>query len=110
MQQSTLYELQRGSLLTLSGLRGRTLRVESGSLWLTEHAQPQDAMLDAAHPYQVQGTHTVVIEALAPTRLLVPHDCAVSDMQEALRALLQALTHTARAMLGFVRRAQLGRA
>jgi hypothetical protein len=86
------------------------LQVESGSIWLTEHAQPQDAMLEAAHTYQVRGTQAVVIEALAPTRLLVPHDCAVSDMQEALRALAHAMSHTADAALSFVRRAQLGRA
>jgi hypothetical protein len=69
MRQFKMYELERGNLLSLTGMHGREFHVESGNIWLTEQAQPGDHMLSQCQRYSVQGTGRVVIEALTPTRL-----------------------------------------
>lgn len=110
MKQSIVYELESGNLLTLTGMRGRELRVESGQVWLTEEAQPQDNVLYSSQTYRARSGQHVVIEALAPTRLTVPETATVGDLQLGLRGAWSWV----RAVLTTVRnrgaRLQLGRA
>lgn len=110
MKQSIVYELERGNLLTLTGMRGRELRVESGQVWLTEEAQPHDNVLFSSQTYRARSGQHLVIEALAATRLSVPEDAGVSDVHLGLRG-AWALAH---AVLAGLRnrgaRLQLGRA
>lgn len=110
MKQSIVYELERGNLLTLTGMRGRELRVESGQVWLTEEAQPHDNVLFSSQTYRARSGQHVVIEALAPTRLAVPEDAAVSDLQLGLRGAWSWLHAVFATLRDRGARLQLGRA
>jgi hypothetical protein len=98
MKHSIVYELERGSLLTLTGMRNRELHVESGQVWLTEAAQPCDHVLKEHQSYRILSTRKLVIEALEPTRVSVPHQSSAGRLT-AVRTAVVALWQ--RAVSGF---------
>jgi hypothetical protein len=109
MKQSIVYELERGNLLALNGLRGRELRVESGQIWLTEQAQPSDNVLGSNQSYVARSDQHVVIEALAPTRLMLPQDDAAGDLHAGLQAAWSGVHQVAAALYTHIARLHLGR-
>lgn len=69
MKKTIQYEFERGTVLSLKSIAGRTLRVVSGQVWLTESAQRTDIVIEACGYYQPISNQLVVLEALSDARI-----------------------------------------
>lgn len=56
-------ELAPGELVRIEGPRGLEVLCESGHLWITEEAQPDDVWLAAGQRVRLVGTGLAVLEA-----------------------------------------------
>ena len=56
-------ELAAGQVLTLDAARGLRVTCESGQLWVTEEAQPDDVWLAAGQRVRLAGDGRAVVEA-----------------------------------------------
>lgn len=63
--------LAPGELLRIEAARGRQVTVESGHLWITEEAQPEDVWLGPGQRVWLVGTGVAVLEAKGETRLRI---------------------------------------
>ena len=64
-------ELQAGTVLRLDAPRGLEVRCESGLLWITEEAQPDDVWLAAGQRVRLVGLGLAVLEAKGRARLRI---------------------------------------
>jgi hypothetical protein len=63
--------LAAGETLRLPAPRGLELLCQSGHLWITEEAQPDDVWLAAGQRVRLVGEGLAVVEAKGPARLRV---------------------------------------
>ena len=63
--------LPAGALLRLKGPRGLQVTCESGHLWITEEAQPDDVWLAAGQRVRLVGDGLAVLEAKGDARLRI---------------------------------------
>jgi hypothetical protein len=63
--------LSAGELLRLEGSRGRQVTCESGHLWITEEAQPDDVWLGPGQRVWLVGEGVAVLEAKGAARLRI---------------------------------------
>ena len=63
--------LPAGALLRLQGPRGLQVTCESGHLWITEEAQPDDVWLAAGQRVWLVGDGLAVLEAKGDARLRI---------------------------------------
>jgi Protein of unknown function (DUF2917) len=63
--------LAAGALLRLEGPRGLQVTCESGHLWITEQAQPEDVWLAAGQRVWLVGDGLAVLEAKGDARLRI---------------------------------------
>jgi Protein of unknown function (DUF2917) len=68
---ASLAALDRGEFLTLDRGRGRTVAVCSGAVWLTQDGDERDVFLRSDERHVLEPRGPVLIEALAPTQLIV---------------------------------------
>lgn len=69
MKKTIHYEFEQGTVLSLRSIAGRTLRVVSGQVWLTESAQRTDIVMEPGGFYQPVSNRLVVLEALRDARI-----------------------------------------
>lgn len=69
MKKTIQYEFERGTVLSLQGIAGRTLRVTAGEVWLTESSQPVDIVIEQRGCYHPISNQLVVLEALSDARV-----------------------------------------
>ena len=63
--------LAGGELLRREGPRGRQVTVESGHVWITEEAQPDDVWLGPGQRVWLVGEGLAVLEAKGAARLRI---------------------------------------
>lgn len=73
--------LAAGELLRLKSPRGLEVACESGHLWITEEAQPEDIWLAAGQRVRFVGEGLAVVEAKGPARLRLS-ECAAPPPRE----------------------------
>jgi hypothetical protein len=59
----------KGAMLRIDPLAGDSLRVRSGEVWVTQHADPRDYMLKAGDSLALNGTGPALAMAYRPTLL-----------------------------------------
>lgn len=102
-------DLPGGSLLPISALRGESVRILRGRVWLTEEGRAGDLFLASGDEQPLAGSGLAVIEALSPARielitlpstgLFAGIACAVaSAVSRVVRALRQLPRVVARAL------------
>jgi hypothetical protein len=64
-------QLAKGALLKLAAPRGVVVGCESGHLWITEEAQPDDVWLAPGQRVRLVGDGLAVIEAKGDARLRI---------------------------------------
>jgi hypothetical protein len=70
-QTRTTVSLRNGEVVALPDVRGATLRVTSGALWLTEERQRSDVMLRAGDNYLVEFDGKTVVEGRDGARFTI---------------------------------------
>lgn len=65
------FSLVDGDLVELIDARGATLRVDSGSVWVTQERDARDVMLYAGDSWMIERGGTTVAEARGDTALRV---------------------------------------
>lgn len=68
---ASLAVLDRGEFHTLDRARGHTVAVCGGAVWLTQDGDERDVFLRAGERFVLDRPGPVLVEALAPTQLLV---------------------------------------
>ena len=63
-ESGTVVSLDAREAVTLPGIRGATLRVTQGTLWLTQEGDPNDIVLRAGDNFVVESAGVTVVEAL----------------------------------------------
>jgi hypothetical protein len=63
-ESGTVVSLDSNEAVTLPGIRGATLRVTKGTLWLTHEGNPNDVVLRTGDNYVVESDGVTVVEAL----------------------------------------------
>jgi hypothetical protein len=64
-------DLAAGDILRLQAPRGRRVTVESGHVWITEEAQPDDVWLGPGQRVWLVGEGLAVLEAKGEARLRI---------------------------------------
>ena len=80
-ESGTVVSLDSREAVTLPGIRGATLRVTHGTLWLTQEGNPNDVVLRTGDNFVVESEGVTVVEALGDALF-----CVVGRQAEALRA------------------------
>ena len=62
-ESGTVVRLDSREAVTLPGIRGATLRVTQGTLWLTQEGDPNDVVLRAGDNFVVESAGATVVEA-----------------------------------------------
>ena len=62
-EPGTIIELDAREVVTLPDVRGATLRVTRGTLWITQEGDPQDVVLRAGDSWGVERIGLTVVEA-----------------------------------------------
>ncbi len=62
-ESGTVIEMNRREAVTLTDVRGATLRVARGTIWLTQQDDPADIILRVGDNYVVEREGRTVIEA-----------------------------------------------
>lgn len=62
-------QLPKASLSTLVGHQAQWIECEHGMVWLSDDGH--DVVLERGQSWQVRSDHTVVVEALAQSRLVI---------------------------------------
>ena len=70
-QPGEVVALAAGELLRLQAPRGRVVSCESGHLWITEEAQPDDVWLGPGQRVRLVGEGLAVLEAKGSVRLRI---------------------------------------
>mgnify|MGYP003458492285 CR=1 FL=1 len=63
--------LARGGVASIENGRGLVLRVETGSVWLTQDRSSKDVLLEAGASFQIERDGSTVLSALGPRFALV---------------------------------------
>ena len=84
-ESGTLVNLPSSEAVTLPGVRGATLRVTQGTLWLTHEGNPNDVVLRTGDNYVVESDGLTVVEALKDARFWI-----VGQQADGLRAAARA--------------------
>lgn len=63
--------LAAGEILRIESARGLEVRCESGHLWITEEAQPDDVWLAPGQRVRLVGSGLALLEAKGPARLRI---------------------------------------
>ena len=79
-ESGTVVSLDSREAVTLPGIRGATLRVTQGTLWLTQEGNPNDVVLRAGDNFVVESDGTTVVEAMSAALL-----CIVGRQADTLR-------------------------
>ena len=80
-ESRTVVSLDSREAITLPGIRGATLRVTQGILWLTQEGDPNDVVLRTGDNFVVESDGATVVEAQSDALF-----CIVGRQAEALRA------------------------
>jgi len=70
-ETSTLIRLQPGEAVSLDDVRGATLRVTRGIVWITQEREPRDVVLRQGDNWIVERDGRTVVEAQADVHLRV---------------------------------------
>ena len=62
-ESGTVVSLDSREAVTLPGIRGATLRVTQGTLWLTQEGNPNDVVLRTGDNFVVESDGATVVEA-----------------------------------------------
>jgi hypothetical protein len=62
-ETGTVVSLDSREAVTLPGIRGATLRVTQGTLWLTQEGDPHDVVLRTGDNFVVESDGATVVEA-----------------------------------------------
>ena len=63
LEHGTIIELLSRDVVRLPDVRGATLRVTRGTLWITQEGDPQDVVLRAGDTWAVERNGLTVVEA-----------------------------------------------
>ena len=63
-ESGTVVSLDSREAITLPGIRGATLRVTQGILWLTQEGDPSDVVLRTGDNFVVESDGATVVEAM----------------------------------------------
>jgi hypothetical protein len=63
--------LARGNVARIEDARGTTLRVETGSVWVTQDGSRDDVLLDAGESFRIERDGTTVLSPLGKRFALV---------------------------------------
>ena len=69
--------LARGSVARIEDARGMTLRVETGSVWVTQDGCCKDVMLEAGDTFRIERDGTTVLSPLGKRFALVSIEPAI---------------------------------
>jgi hypothetical protein len=89
-------DLPGGSLLPRVAIRGDTVRILRGRVWLTEEGRPGDVFLNSGEQTRLSGSGLAVIEALGPARIELVETQSRSAVSETVRGIVAALIRSAR--------------
>ena len=67
--------LAAGEILRIESPRGLEVRCESGHLWITEEAQPDDVWLAPGQRVRLIGAGLALLEAKGAARLTISRSC-----------------------------------
>ncbi|RZT95294.1 DUF2917 domain-containing protein [Rivibacter subsaxonicus] len=70
-REASAATLRKGQLLALAGRSGLRIDCREGSLWITQDRDPVDVVLEAGQSHVLAGDERVLVQALAPARLVV---------------------------------------
>ena len=62
-QTGTLIDLSNHEALSLDDVKGATLSLLSGTLWVTQHQDPQDIVLESGEDWVVERDGRTVLQA-----------------------------------------------
>jgi hypothetical protein len=68
--------LRRGELLRVVDAKGVLLQCLSGTLWLTQHADPRDVVLEAGDEARIERDGLSIVNALSDARFVLLHEPA----------------------------------
>lgn len=77
-ETGTVVRLGSREAITLADIRGATLQVTRGALWVTQQRDPKDIVLRVGDSWAVERNGDTVVEALddASFRMVTPHGAA----------------------------------
>jgi hypothetical protein len=84
-ETGTVVSLDSREAVTLPGIRGATLRVTQGTLWLTQEGDPHDVVLRTGDNFVVESDGATVVEAQDAALF-----CVVGRRADTLRAPVRA--------------------
>ena len=70
-ETSTLIRLGAGEAVSLDDVRGATLRITRGTVWITQEQEPRDVVLRGGDTWIVERDGRTVVEAQADAHLRV---------------------------------------
>jgi hypothetical protein len=79
-ESGTVVSLDSREAITLPDIRGATLRVTRGTLWLTQEGNPIDIVLRTGDNFAVESSGVTVVEALNDALF-----CIIGRQADALR-------------------------
>ncbi|GIK85308.1 MAG: DUF2917 domain-containing protein [Burkholderiales bacterium] len=65
------FDLDDGAALHLDDARGNTLRVTRGRLWVTQHGDARDIVLQAGDAWTIERNGLTIAAAQAPTSVVI---------------------------------------
>jgi hypothetical protein len=80
-ESGTVVSLDSREAVTLPAIRGATLRVTQGTLWLTQEGNPNDVVLRTGDNFVVESDGATVVEAMGATLF-----CIIGRQADPLRA------------------------
>ena len=89
-ETGTVVSLAPREAVTLPDIRGATLRVTQGTLWLTQERDPNDVVLRTGDNFVVESDGATVVEALGAALF-----CIVGRHAETLRVRTRATRNSA---------------
>ena len=69
--------LTRGSVARIENGRGTVLRVETGSVWVTQDGSRKDVLLQAGESFRIERDGATVLSALGPRFALVSFEPSI---------------------------------
>lgn len=89
------YLLKKGETVSIAtGPACCSLRMCSGTAWLTRYDDPRDYFLRPGETFAISATGTVVVEALEDTALSLEHACCDKPVRATVRAGIGLPSHT----------------
>jgi hypothetical protein len=89
-ESGTVVSLDSREAVTLPAIRGATLRVTQGTLWLTQEGNPNDVVLRTGDNFVVESDGATVVEAMGATLF-----CIIGRQADTLRVPARAARRSA---------------